>query len=430
MAGVLQKLLALGLQLARHPVEDTAEHGDLVVALLLPDLRVEVARTHPLGRAGEAADGPRQPFGEPQSQPDRREDEEDREAEVEEPELEHEAPAFRLELLVEAYGLLRVVEQREDFAVHGARKVEESVAQRIEATEHPELVVVPVLEDNGSGGRRGDLLRRGALEVEQVGPLAPGLDLSRAIDHERLAQPALDQALSLREDLAQLAVRKSFGACGGAEELRERVGVLDQRRTLLALVRLGGGQRRSDDVAHPVREPALKPDVDGDPREDRHRHRWHERDEAEDPGQLQVQLGAGRLRPPRRNGAHDLLEHQRGDRDRIDEIGQQDEAERRRVAAPVQRPEDGERRCDQDRREKHEAKRRPGADSVPAPNAGEAHARLLTHRARQEAAPPTSSTNPPCRPVTASCGSCRNGPAPVCALLPGRERSNTLNVLH
>ena len=96
--GIGQQRLALGLELARHLVEVTAQHGDLVIALFLADMNVQIARSDPLRRAGQAPHRARKALGEPQPQPDRGEDEDHGETDIEQPELEqHPAPiAFAL----------------------------------------------------------------------------------------------------------------------------------------------------------------------------------------------------------------------------------------------------------------------------------------------------------------------------------------------
>ena len=151
--------VALALHLPGHLVEGAPEERDLVVALLLAHPDVEVALPDPLGGAGEPADRPRQPLGEPEPHPDRGEDHHEREAEVDQRELEEQPPAVGLELLVEPHRLLRLVEQAQDLPVDVAADVEEVVGEGRELQQRPELVVLPVLDDDDlAGARPGDVL--------------------------------------------------------------------------------------------------------------------------------------------------------------------------------------------------------------------------------------------------------------------------------
>ena len=69
----------------------------------------------PLGGAGEPAHRPRQPLGEPEPHPHRRQDHHQSEAEVDQRELEEQPAAVGFELLVEPHRLLGLVEQAQIF---------------------------------------------------------------------------------------------------------------------------------------------------------------------------------------------------------------------------------------------------------------------------------------------------------------------------
>ncbi len=345
--GVHQRL-ALRLQLPGHLVEDAPQHRDLVVALLLDHLHVEVAAADPLRRPREPPHRPRQPLGEPQAQPDRGKDQDHRKAEIEQAELEHEPPALALELGIEPRRLGGVVEKPQDAAVHRAADVEIAVDIVRQRQQRAVLGVVDILDQDDTAILRGGhvgLAR--ALEVEQVGAFAARPDLAGAVDDIALLQPALDQPLALRQKLSQLAiVDEEVLLPRRGQESGQRAGIDLEIVALILAVGFGGGERGADHAANPVGEPALETHVHRQPGKDRHRHRGDQRDQREHPGQPQVQPRARRFRPPRRDHPRDGAGHQRRHHQHVDEVAQQHEAELQRRRALVERsqhPEGQER---------------------------------------------------------------------------------------
>ena len=124
-----EERVPLGAELAGHLVEDPAKHGDFVVALLFPDLHVQIPCPDPLGGAREAAHGLREAFGEPEPPENGGEDQDDGEADVEKAEFEDEAAPFVFKLVVEAGRFLGIVEKPEDAGVHVAGDVEKPVGK-------------------------------------------------------------------------------------------------------------------------------------------------------------------------------------------------------------------------------------------------------------------------------------------------------------
>ena len=275
------ELVALALHLAGHLVEGPSEQRDLVVAPLLAHAHVEVAVADALGRRGEPADGPRQALGEPQAGPHRPEDDDEGEADVDEGELEEQPPAVGLELLVEPHRRLGVVEEAQDLPVDVAADVEEMIGEGREPEQRPELVVLPVLDDDG-------LAVPGALDVaggrgrvpEQVAALAAGPELAVAVDDVGLGQRPLHLELAPGQQVAELAAdEERVALLLVVEEVAELAGVALEGAAVLVLVGLRRGERVRDDVADAVREPALEAEVQGDGREDRDEDRRDQRDQ-------------------------------------------------------------------------------------------------------------------------------------------------------
>ncbi len=53
LGGIVQQGLALPLELAGHLVEIAPQHGNLVIAIILDDLHIQITATNPLGRRGQ-----------------------------------------------------------------------------------------------------------------------------------------------------------------------------------------------------------------------------------------------------------------------------------------------------------------------------------------------------------------------------------------
>ncbi len=317
------------------------------------------ARADALCRPGQPPDGPRQAFGEPQPHPDRGQDEQQREAEIDEAELEQHPPARRFELLVEADGLARVVEQAEDLAVHVTADIEIAVDIGRQRNEGAELVHRPVLDQHRLAiGGAPDLLLARFLEVEEIAALAARLQVAEAVDHIGLAQAALDQGLALRQQLPEIGIRdEEVLPLGAFKVVRQRVGVGDEVAAVFLLIGLGGLERGAHHAAHPVREPAFETDIHRQTGEDRDQDRRHQRDAGKDPCQPQVQSRARRFRPPRGDHLREAREDERPEQQEVDQVGQKDQPQRVGIGPLPQGAEDDEGRQRQERAENDEAER-------------------------------------------------------------------------
>ena len=219
-------------------------------------------------------------------------------------------------------------------------------------------MVVPVRDQHQPLGPGAVELRNGGLlVVEQIGALAAGADLAPAIDHVGLAQAALDLRLSLPQNLPHVTViEREICPARTVDETRQRLHILDQPDALLFFIGLGGGHRGPHHVLHAAGEPCLETDVDGENGKDRDGDRGQQRHQRKKPGQAQVQPRACRLRPALRDHPHQPRQHQRGDQQHVDHVGQQHEpqAQLRRPLAAAERAKHKKRQHRQNRPEQNQ----------------------------------------------------------------------------
>ncbi len=221
--------------------------------------------------------------------------------------------------MVQPHRFLGVVQQRQDFSVHIAADVKIAIDKGFHQHQRAEFVVVPILDHQRRAVELlclADLFGCRFFEIEQIGPVAARADLAGAVDHIGLAQAALDQALPVRQKLGVRhinALRARLINRAGQGD-----GIFAQIVALLVLIGFGGGQRIAHHGPHPIREPAFKPDVDRQPREDRNTHRRDQRHQREHPRQTQ---------------------HKGGDEQDVDQIDQQNDAQAGGVSALFKRAE-------------------------------------------------------------------------------------------
>ena len=338
LMGVFQQRLALALQLLGHLVEVPRQHGDFVVAAFLQHPHVQITRPHALRRTGQTPDGAGQAFGEPQAQPDGGEDEDHSKTDVKKAEFKQYPAPFAFQLLVQAHGLLGVVQKVQDFPVDVAADIQIPVQIGGQRDQGAEFIVVPVVDQQEPGGGGPiDLIRRGLFEIKQIAALAPGFDLSCPVDDIGFFQPALDLALPRGQKLTDHRVGdQEVALLGGIQEPGQGAGVFFQILAVFLFIGPRGGQRRSDNLPDAIGKPALKPDVDGQNRKDGDGYRGDQRHDGKDAGQPKVQPRSRRFRPTRRDHARHPLQHQRRHDQHVDKVSQQHQTERARSRALLQ----------------------------------------------------------------------------------------------
>ena len=371
LLGACQQVVSLTLQLPSHLVEIAAHHCDLVIAFFLAHLHVEIAVPDALRRTGQAPHGLCQPLGKPHAQPDRRQDQDHRESQIHQTEFKQHLPPFALALAIECGGFLRLIQKVENLAIHVAADIEKPVRDRLQRHQRAELVVHPVLDHDHVVFAGGLQLRGcGALEIKEIRVLAARADLARAIHDIGLAQPALDAALAVREDLADVAiVQKDRGALGGVDDRGQRAGIRDQVAAMLVLIGLGRGDRVADHAANSVGKPRLQPHVHAERGKDRHGHGRDQRHDGKDPGQPKVQPRTRRMPPPRGHHAQHALGNQGRHDDHIDQIREQNDPQHIGRGSLIQRPHHQIGHNRQNRADHEETDGGQIAKSAPTPEA-------------------------------------------------------------
>ncbi len=279
-----------------------------------------------------------QAFGEPQAQPDGRQNQDHGKTEVEKAELKEQSAPFGFELLVEPDSFGGLVEQGQDFTVHIPADIEIAVGKGLHLHQRAEFVVGPILDDDKALLTGfAEMLRCGLLEIEQIGPVAACPDLAGSVDQIGFAQAALDLALPFAQKGAVGQVDPLIA--GGVDAAGKGLSVKDQVFALFGFVGLCGGQRRADHAAHPVRKPALKTHVHRQTGKDRDRYGRDQRHQCEDTGQAQVQPRSCGFVAPRGDQTGHLTENKGRDQKDIDQIGQQHQPQGQRVCPLPQRTE-------------------------------------------------------------------------------------------
>ena len=92
---------------------------------------------------------------------------------------------------------------------------------------------------------------------------------------------------------------------------------------MATFVGLGSGQRVTNDLTDPVREPPLKADIDSQDGKNRYRYRGNKRQQRKNARQAEMQARARRFGPPSCDQARDLTQHQCCDNQNVNQISQQ-----------------------------------------------------------------------------------------------------------
>ena len=109
---------------------------------------------------------------------------------------------------------------------------------------------------------------------------------------------------------------------------------------MFQFIRLGRSQRRPDHLTHTVGKPALQTNVHSQPGKNSDGDSRHQSQQREGTDQTQVQPGSGRFRAPGRHQTAQLAQHQCGHNKDIDQIGKQNQAQRRRGRPKIKRTND------------------------------------------------------------------------------------------
>ena len=235
-----QQGLALPFQLACHLVEQPPQHGDFIIALFFRNLHVKIAPAHALRGPRKPADRPRQTFGKPQAQPNRRKNENDRKTKIQQSEFEQQPPAFGFQLMVQPHGFPRFIQQPQKRTVDRPGHLQKPVGECIQPDQGAEFVVLPVFDDDGFAqiGRR-NLLGIGRFEVKKVGIIPACLDETVSVDHEGFTQAALDLGLDIGQDHPQVAVADHVvGLPLQVQKGRKLISILGQIALMFIPVRL------------------------------------------------------------------------------------------------------------------------------------------------------------------------------------------------
>ena len=288
---LLDHRVALPFELAGHLVEKLPQHRDLIIAAIIGDAHIQIALAHALRGTGQLPHRARQPLGKPQAKPDRGQHHDDRKAQIQQAKLEQHPATLGFKLAVKPHGLLRFIQQREDFAIHLAADVKIAIRIGIKAEKRTKLVLQAILDQHQLAivGAR-DIGRIGTFEIEQIARFAARPDIAQPVDDKGLFQATLDAALALAQDLAQIAIGlQQRGAPVKVQEIGQRHGI--GRQIIAVLLAIGDSRihRIAQGARNAVRKPALKPHVHGDRGKNGHKDRRHQRHDGEHAGQPQMQ---------------------------------------------------------------------------------------------------------------------------------------------
>ncbi len=162
-----------------------------------------------------------------------------------------------------------LVKKPQQIAIDITGHIEIAIRQRRQGDKRPELIILPVFDqDQPIGLRLVKLFAARRLVPELITAFATRTDLARTIDDISLAQTALNQRLTLHQKLPHLAiVNQRIGASRLHQYACQSMRVLGQIPAMFFLIGFGGGLGIGNHLLHPLREPSFKPDIDKKTRE-------------------------------------------------------------------------------------------------------------------------------------------------------------------
>ena len=167
LAGVIQQRLALALQLPRHLVKILAEHGNLVIALFLDHLHIQIARAHLLRSPRQTPHGAAETLGKPQAQQHSRQDQKHRKAQIKQRKIRQAAATLAFLLLIKPRGFLGFIQKRQQIAIDRAADIQKPLAQAAQLNQGAIFIIWPIADQRHALAARGiKIAGRWHLEVK------------------------------------------------------------------------------------------------------------------------------------------------------------------------------------------------------------------------------------------------------------------------
>ncbi len=300
----LEQLALLARDLRGHAVEGAAQGGDLVVGFRLRHAGEKIAPSHPLGRRHELGERGREPVGEGQTRPHRREQHEQGHDREDERGGDLDVRAFALHVLVFGHHRLAVLDEAQHLRIDEAAHHQVEIAEPLELEQGAHAVVALAREhDHLAAIRAFEQLERQPFDLEGETEPAAGDDAAAGIEDHRLAERA--QGGLGFDELLQPA---------GAVEIEGEVAAQIRRHGQgvgadvgLVLLEIGAGdlervvERGVDALAEPGLEPRAQ-EHDGEDGDDDARGHGDEAEQGHEPG---METRARAAAPPFEDDPHD-----------------------------------------------------------------------------------------------------------------------------